>query len=73
MEKEIYQVLKKHKLSVKKREEVLDDLLILLSVSERTWSVKEITEQLQSFQDANSASTWFHMYGRNSVIHKKEI
>jgi hypothetical protein len=30
MENEIYQILKKHKLSLKKREEVLTDLLIFL-------------------------------------------
>lgn len=34
MENEIYQILKKHKLSLKKREEVLTDLLLLFNVSE---------------------------------------
>jgi hypothetical protein len=33
MENEIYQILKKHKLPLKKREEVLTDLLLLFSVS----------------------------------------
>ena len=52
MEQEIYQILKKHKLSVKKREEVLTDLLILLSVSGRFYSVKEIeTLKEECYQD----------------------
>lgn len=34
MENEIYQILKKHKLPLKKLEEVLTDLLLLFSVSE---------------------------------------
>jgi len=42
MENEIYQILKKHKLPLKKREEVLADLLLLFSVVGRS-------EQLESF------------------------
>jgi hypothetical protein len=34
------------------------------NVSERTWTVKEIIEQLQCFQNAHSAAAWFNMYGR---------
>jgi hypothetical protein len=33
MEKEIYQILKKHKLPLKKREEVLTDLLLLFNIN----------------------------------------
>jgi hypothetical protein len=33
MEQEIYQILRKHKLTLKKREEVLADLLLLFNVS----------------------------------------
>lgn len=33
MKNEIYQILKKHKLPLKKREEVLTDLLLLFNVS----------------------------------------
>jgi uncharacterized paraquat-inducible protein A len=40
MEQELYQILKKHKLTLKKREEVLADLLLLLGVSEST-SIRE--------------------------------
>lgn len=40
MEQELYQILKKHKLTLKKREEVLADLLLLLRVSEST-SIRE--------------------------------
>jgi hypothetical protein len=36
MEDKIYQILKKHKLPLKKREEVLSDLLLLLDVVERS-------------------------------------
>jgi hypothetical protein len=36
MENEIYQILKKHKLPLKKREEVLADLLLLFSVVGRS-------------------------------------
>lgn len=36
MENEIYQILKKHKLPLKKREEVLTDLLLLFSVVGRS-------------------------------------
>jgi hypothetical protein len=41
MEYEIYQILKKHKLTLKKREEVLADLLVLFRVG---WQ----SEQLMS-------------------------
>ena len=33
MEEKIYQILKKHKLTLKKREEILADLLLLFNVS----------------------------------------
>jgi hypothetical protein len=36
MEEKIYQILKKHRLPLKKREEVLADLLILLGGVERS-------------------------------------
>lgn len=36
MENEIYQILKKHRLPLKKREEVLIDLLLLFSVVGRS-------------------------------------
>jgi hypothetical protein len=34
MEEEIYQILKRHRLPLKKREEILADLLLLFNVSE---------------------------------------
>ena len=37
MEEKIYQILKKHRLPLKKREEVLADLLILFGVSETVY------------------------------------
>jgi hypothetical protein len=40
MENEIYQILKKHKLPLKKREEVLVDLLLLFSVVGRSEQLK---------------------------------
>ena len=40
MENEIYQILKKHKLPLKKREEVLTDLLLLFSVVGRSEQFK---------------------------------
>ena len=33
-------------------------------VSERTWIVDEIIENLRPFESANSAAQWFNMYGR---------
>ena len=44
MENEIYQILKKHKLPLKKREEVLTDLLILFSVVGRSEQLKCLME-----------------------------
>ncbi len=48
MEEKIYQILKKHKLPLKKREEVLTDLLILFDVSvsvcEHNYKPKKDTE-----------------------------
>ena len=49
MENDIYQILKKHKLPLKKREEVLNDLLLLLSVSQQ----RELLEAYQHFIDWN--------------------
>jgi len=36
MEEKIYQILKKHRLPLKKREEILADLLLLFNVSGRS-------------------------------------
>lgn len=66
MEKEIYQILKKHKLPLKKREEVLTDLLLLFSVSgssspddfwkqEYDEAVKEIGDLQDQLKNAESA------------------
>ena len=44
--------------------EAINQALLLYDVSERTWTVNEIIEQLKAFQLANNAATWFHMYGR---------
>lgn len=51
MENEIYQILKKHKLPLKKREEVLTDLLLLFSVSQTAVisSFSSTVEKQQSF------------------------
>ena len=48
MENEIYQILKKHNLSLKKREEVLTDLLLLFSVVGRSEQLKAV-EKLKDF------------------------
>jgi hypothetical protein len=55
MENEIYQILKKHKLPLKKREEILADLLLLFSV------VGASAEQLKAFLD------WLEDNSENSV------
>ncbi len=46
MENEIYKILKKHKLPLKKREEVLTDLLLLFSVVGRSEQLKALLEKL---------------------------
>jgi hypothetical protein len=59
MEQELYQILKKHKLTLKKREEVLADLLILLGVSD--WVA--VSERLPEV----GVEVWAVTYSDNKV------
>lgn len=47
MENEIYKILKKHKLPLKKREEVLTDLLLLFSVMPRSYGIVRWYDNVQ--------------------------
>jgi hypothetical protein len=76
MEEKIYQTLKKHKLSPKKREEVLADLLLLLDEEcKNNYSKEEVLKQLNilmslpsstldKFTDDNGSITikWFEQF-----------
>jgi|688.fasta_scaffold732051_2 hypothetical protein len=49
MENEIYQILKKHNLTLKKREQVLTDLLLLFSVSGQSEQLKDFAEKVNKY------------------------
>lgn len=57
MENEIYQILKKHKLPLKKREEVLTDLLLLFNVSGSLHLLNEMYEELR-LKEKEGFETW---------------
>jgi hypothetical protein len=60
MEGKIYQILKNHKLSPKKREEVLADLLLLLDEEQakKMYSEEEVINLLQKYRyDLSSGKT----------------
>ena len=68
-ENEIYQILKKHRLPLKKREELIIDLLDFVNKREEQLPIQRVSQRSELFADQDSKE--FVLWQRDREIHRE--